>query len=81
MTQVASALDVATILIYLWTLIATLYSQKRRGAYSQDKTTYVGASASAGAYARGWGHICRTLWYYYIIFTTELCFLGDFKEI
>ena len=39
MTQIASLLAIATVVIGLWTLISTFYSHGG-GAYTRDKTTY-----------------------------------------
>ena len=40
MTQIANVLAVSTTFIGLWTLIPTLDSQRRGGAYMRDKNTY-----------------------------------------
>ena len=43
MTQIASLLAVATVLLGLWSVMSAFYSQ-RGGACTQDKTTYAGTS-------------------------------------
>ena len=49
MTQIANVLTATTVFVGLLTLIATFYSQRRRGAYTRDKITYVGTfTKSAG---------------------------------
>ena len=58
MTQIASLLTLTPVFVGLWTLIATFYGQRRRGAYMPDKNTYVQTftkSAGGGAYAQGGG--------------------------
>ena len=64
MTQIASVLIVSNVFVGFLTLIVTVYSQMRRGAYTRDKNTYVGlfTKVQGGLFARG--RICGTLRYY-----------------
>ena len=62
MTQTASVLTVTTVFVGLLTLITIFYSQRRRGAYTQDKNTYAGTfiKSAGGLMCEGGAYLLDT---------------------